>query len=182
MLTNGEMMYQFIAVLVLTLTTLFTGCADVTSVTRDAPREVVLDSKAKAYVSVPPDAKYAQQSYAGSGRIAAGIVLAEFSTKMLNVDIADKKEYFDLALNNARRQGYQYLIVPKITHWEDNTVLSGQPSKATINIKIVDVITGDIIDSVVIDSRSSVVRMTDASPEDTLPEPIQGYVNSLQFY
>jgi hypothetical protein len=176
------MMYQFITVLVLTLTALFTGCADVTSVTRDAPREVVLDSKAKAYVSVPPDAQNAQQAYTGSGRIAAGIVLTEFSTKMLNVDIAGKKEYFDLALNNARRQGYQYLIVPKITHWEDNDVLSGQPSKATISIRIVDVITGDIIDSVVIDSRSSVVRMTDASPEDALPEPIQKYVNSLQFY
>ena len=177
------MMYQFITVLVLTLTALFTGCADVTSVTRDTPREVVLDSKAKAYVSVPPDGQYAQQTYTGSGRITAGIVLAEFSTKMLNVDIADKKEYFDLALNNARRQGYQYLIVPKITHWEDsNTVLSGQPSKATINIRIVDVITGDIIDSVVIDSRSSVVRMTVASPEDALPEPIREYVNSLQFY
>ena len=176
------MMYQFIAVLVLTLTTLFAGCADVTSVTRDTPSEVVLDSKAKTYVSVPPDGQYAQQTYAGSGRIAAGIVLAEFSTKILNVDISDKKEYFDLALNNARRQGYQYLIVPKITHWEDNTVLSGQPSKATINIRIVDVITGDIIDSVVIDSRSSVVRMTDASPEDALPEPIREYVNSLQFY
>ena len=176
------MMYQFITVLVLTLTALFTGCADVTSVTRDAPREVVLDSKAKTYVSVPPDAQYAQQAYTGSGRVAAGIVLAEFSTKMLNVDIAGKKEYFDLALNNARRQGYQYLIVPKITHWEDNDVLSGQPSKATISIRIVDVITGDIIDSVVIDSRSSVVRMTDASPEDALPEPIKKYVNSLQFY
>ena len=177
------MMYQFIAFLVLIPATFFAGCADVTTITRNTSSEVVLDSKAKTYVSVPADGQYAQKIYAGSGRIAAGIVLAEFSTKMLHVDITDKKEYFDQALNHARRQGYQYLVVPKITHWEDNnTALSGLPSKATINIRIVDVITGDMIDSVVIDSRSSVVRMTDASPEDALPEPIRKYVNSLQFY
>jgi uncharacterized membrane protein len=182
LLTKGEMMYQFVAVFVLILTTFFAGCADVTSITRDAPREVVLDSKANAYVSVPPDGHYEQQVYAGSGRIAADIVLTAFSKKMSHVDIADKKEYFEKALNHARTEGYQYLIVPKITHWEDsNAVLSGRPSKATINIRIVDVKTRDTIDSVVIDSRSSMLNVTNAPPEDALPEPIQAYVNSLEF-
>ena len=176
------MMYKFIAVLIFIFTSVTSGCADVTSITRETPREIVLDSKAKAYVSVPPDGQYEQQVYAGSGKTAAGIVLAAFSTKMLHVDIADKKGYFDQALSHARREGYRYLIAPKITHWEhSNVALSGRPSKASINIRIFDVKTGDMIDSVIINSHSSVVRMTAPPPEDILPEPVQAYVNTLDF-
>ena len=68
------------------------GCADVTSVTRNENRDVVLDSSAKAYVSIPEDGAYGDQVYSGSGRTAAGIVLGAFSTKMLHVDIADNYE------------------------------------------------------------------------------------------
>ena len=104
--TKGEMMYQSNAVLVLILAAFFAGCADVTTITRNTSGEVVLDSKAKTYVSVPPDGQYAQKIYEGSGRIAAGLVLAEFSTKILHVDFADNMEFFDQARNHARKQGY----------------------------------------------------------------------------
>ena len=175
-------MYRFIVILVLVQTVFSGGCADVTSITRNTTREVVLDSKAKTYVSVPTDGRYGQQTYKGSGRVAAGIVFEAFSSRMLHVDMADTKEYFDQALNHARSGGYHYLVVPKIAHWEDrNTAWSGRPSKAAINIRIVNVGTGDMVDSVVINSRSSMVRMTDPSPEDALPGPVHEYVNSLVF-
>lgn len=160
----------------------FSGCADVSSITRNESRSFSLDSKARTYVTIPSDGQYGQQTYTGSGRITAGIVHGAFSTRMTQVDIADKYESYENAINTAISRGYQYLVFPKITHWEDrNTAWSGRPSKASINIRIIDVTTGDILDSVLINSRSSVMRLTDPSPEDALPEPVQQYVNSLMF-
>jgi uncharacterized protein YceK len=175
-------MNKFLLLITILMLTFISGCADVTKVTRNEAREVALNSKAKTYVSIPADGRYGEQQYTGSGKIAAGIVLGAFSTKMLHVDIGEKYEAFDNALGTAKTGGYQYLISPKIIHWEDrNTAWSGRPSKASINIRIIDVASGDMIDSVVIDSRSSVMRMTDPSPEDALPAPIQEYVDSLTF-
>ena len=172
----------FAAISVLFLSMFITACSDVTSITRSDAGEVVLNSSAKAYVSIPADGKYEQEIFTGSGRIAAGIVLGAFSTKMQHVDLADNKAYFSKAMEAARKGGYQYLITPEIIHWENrNTAWSGRPAKASISIKIVDVKTGEVIDSVVIQSRTSMVRVTDPSPEESLPPPVQEYVDSIKF-
>lgn len=176
------LMSRLNSIILLCVTLFISGCADVTSISRNNARDVFLAENEKTYVSIPDDGRYGEQIYTGSGRIVAGVVLSAFSSRMLHVDISDGNESYDQAINSARKGGYRYLIVPKITHWEDrNTAWSGRPSKASISIRIVDVSTGQMIDSVVIDTRSSVVRMTDPSPEDALPKPVQEYVNSLRF-
>ena len=161
---------------------ILSACADVTHIRRNDSRDFVLDSNSRTYISVPRDGSYGAINYNGSGTITAGIVLAAFSLQMTEVEIGDHQQTFEDALAFARKENYEYLIVPKILHWEDrNTAWSGRPSKASINLAIVDVRTGNKIDSVVIDARSSAVRMTDPSPEDALPGPVEDYVQSLTF-
>ena len=141
-----------------------------------------IDSKAKCYITVPKDGSYGKNIYLGSGSIVSGIVLSAFSLNILNIDIADRTQTFDEALAYAKNHNYKYLISPKILHWEDrSTSWSGRPSKASIRIIVTDVGTGSIIDSVVIDARSSSARMTDPDPEDAWPKPVGEYVDSLIF-
>jgi hypothetical protein len=160
---------------------LVTGCADVSTVKRNDTRTASLDSKARTFITIPEDGSYGRTVYKGSGSTVSGIVLSAFAVKLLNIDLADKTLSFDDALTYARIQGYRYLISPKILHWEDrNAAWSGRPSKASIRIIIVDVKTGDVIESTVIDARSSSWRMTDPAPEDALPKPVAEYVSSLR--
>lgn len=162
---------------------LLTGCADVKNIKHNEDKDVVLDSKAKTYITIPEDGRYGNGIiYSGSGAIVSGIVLSAFSMKIMTLDLAEKTQSLDEALTYARNQSYDYIISPTILHWEDrNTAWSSRPSKASIRIIVVDVKTGNMIDSAVIDARSSSVRMTDPSPEDALPKPVTDYVNSLSF-
>ena len=158
------------------------GCADVTSISRNESKVVKLNPNSKTYIGIPKDGQYGSIHYAGSGRTVAGIVMSAFARKMFNLQIADHHETFEQALKSAKNKKYVYMIYPEITHWEDrNTAWSGRPSKASIVIRIVDVPSGKIIDSAVINARSSAFRMTDPSPEDALPEPVGQYVNSFVF-
>lgn len=174
----NKLLSPLIVVIILSLS----GCADVSVVKRNDARSFTLDSKAKTLLTIPDDRSYGNTVYKGSGSMVSGIVFAAFSVKIMNIDLADRTQPFDAALNYARNNNYEYLISPKILHWEDrNAAWSGRPSKASIRVIIVDVKTGDMIESAIIDARSSSWRMTDPAPEDALPKPVREYVNTLSF-
>ena len=158
------------------------GCADVSTVQRH-DQDAYLHPKAATYVAIPQDGRFGEIVYMGSGTTVAGIVVAGFSGKLPNIRLGERYQPYEVAFRYAQDSNFHYLIVPTILHWEDrSTAWSGRPSKSSIRIVISDVGTGEIVDSAVIDSRSSKVRMTDPSPEDGLPKPVAEYVNSLQYW
>lgn len=156
-----------------------TACANVTQVNRNVSKQVRLDSSKSAYVAIPRDGRYGSTKYFGSGEIVANLVMASFSKHMANVETGIKYQTYEEALSYAKKK-YTYLITPTILHWERRaTAWSGKPTKASIRLVITDVKTGKRLDSVIINARTSAVRMTSAYPQDVLPEPIRQYVDAI---
>ncbi len=170
----------FVVLMVLALT----GCSDTHSVKRVDGRAAVLDPTASAYVSVPMDGRYGQTVYPGSGKRTAFEVTRAFSPRLEKTTQArgtgtagqDK----DGALEKAKAGGYTYLIYPVILHWEDRaTEWSGIPDKITVEISVIDVATGAVLDSARIEGKSKWATLGGDHPQDLLEKPLTDYARTL---
>lgn len=168
----------FVVVIVLALA----GCSDTHSVKRADGRAAVLDPTASAYVSVPMNGRYEQTVYPSSGKRAVFEVTRAFSPHLKKTTQArgtagqDK----DDALEKARAGGYTYLIHPVILHWEDRaTEWSGIPDKITVEISVIDVATGSVLDSPRIEGKSKWATLGGDHPQDLLEKPLTDYARTL---
>ena len=139
-----------------------------------------LDRQKTVYVAVPQDGAYGSQVYRGSGQTVTRAVAAAFSREAQKVRSASKSLAVDKTLELAKAQGAGYAVVPVIAHWEHRaTEWSGLPSRMTIQLSILDVATGEQVQSTMIEGRSRVVSWTSTSPESLLREPLAQYVGSI---
>ena len=162
------------------LMVLLAACANVTEINRNVSSEVRLDPSKSTYVAIPKDGRYGSTKYSESGDTAANLVMTGFLRHMAHIETGIKYQTYEEALSYAKKQKHTYLITLTILHWERRaTAWSGKPTKASLRIVITDVGTGKQLDSVVIDARTSAVRMTSAQPQDVLPKPISQYVDSI---
>jgi len=140
-----------------------------------------MDPSVTAYVSVPPDAALGKTHYRGSGLMVATAVATAFGHHMRQVDVASGPQTYDAALEAARQSGAAYLIAPDILIWEDRSGhWSGRTDWARIEISVVEVATGDVIETAVVGATSGFSAMfRDAHPQDLLKKPVRSYVDSL---
>lgn len=83
-------------------------------------------------------------------------------------------------LGAARKDGFGYLVIPTITHWEHcATEWSGIPSRASVALTIIDVQTGDKVRSSQLDARSRIISWTSTSPDSLSRDMLQNYVEGL---
>jgi len=166
-------------VLVLVLLGL-TACEDTFSVDRPNQISQYMHRSATGYVSVPPDGEFGQMTFPGSGMTVSEAVMAAFAKHLSKVVIAKAPQTLDSALKNAREAGAQYLIAPNIVRWEDwNTEVSGRSDRMSVEISVIKVATGAVIEHGVISGINGVPELGSTKPEQLIPTPLSRYVDSL---
>lgn len=161
------------------IATVLVGCAhnyQVKSIQRPDP----LSPGASALVAVPPDGRYEETVYASSGRRTAVAVAAAFGKHLPKVDIMAGPATPEEQLQAARNGGFDYLVSPMITHWEDRaTEWSGKRDKIEVEIQTTRVSDGQQLARGAIGGRSRWGTFGGDSPEDMLENPIISYVDWL---
>jgi hypothetical protein len=156
------------------------ACADTYQLLRTDLEKPKLDRSKTVYVLVPKDGRYGQIDYAGSGLSTAQVVVMSFSQYFVKVESGRTFQTYEDALKSSRQAGAAYLIVPTILEWEDRaTEWSGIPDKASVKISIINIATGETVDSVIIKSKSGLATFGGDHPQDLLPKPISEYVKYL---
>ena len=93
---------------------------------------------------------------------------------------ANRVEDQEQALQSARLGGHDYLVLPTLLHWEDRaTEWNFMRDKVQVRIEVVDVFSGQVADSAVVEGKSGIVTLGGDHPQDLLPEPIDDYLQSL---
>ncbi|HWI25351.1 MAG TPA: DUF4823 domain-containing protein [Stellaceae bacterium] len=142
---------------------------------------VHLDKSRSVLVAVPADGAYGNKHYAGSGQSVAQQTAAAFSRHAPRVDTAPAGMLDRTTLlEDARKLGDGYLVVPVISHWERRTTeWSGRPSRAAVGLSVIDVPSGQQVTSSLLESRSRIMTLTSTSPDSLLRHMIGDYVDSL---
>jgi len=167
-------------ILAIAIALTLTACATQTSVQRTTQSSARLTPNLIAYVSVPQDGAYGNKPYIGSGRMATEAVAAAFVPHMARVEQAPAVQSAEDARIAANEAGAAYLIEPTIMRWEDRaTEWSGISDKASVQVRITDPKTGAVLDSAVINGKSSYWTMGGDHPQDLLPGPMKEYADSL---
>jgi hypothetical protein len=156
------------------------ACADTHAINRTNQISKKLTPSATGYVSVPTDGRYGTAVYAGSGLMSTQIVAAAFARHLQRVEQAAAPQEFEVSLDTAKKKGATYLIAPAILHWEDRaTEWSGIPDKVELQIKVIEVATGQTIEQAIVSGRSGWATLGGDHPQDLLPKPVQEYVQGL---
>lgn len=165
---------------ILLLVSVLPSCADTHSIKRSDASAAMLDPAGSAYVSMPMNGRYGQTVYADSGTITAVEVTRAFSAFLTITTQARYAQSKDEALEQARIEGYSYLVHPVIRHWEDRaTEWSGLPDKISVEISVFDVATGELLDNARIDGKSKWATLGGDHPEDLLEKPLAEYARTL---
>lgn len=139
-----------------------------------------LDRRETVMIAIPRDGVYGSFHYAGSGTNVAMTLESAFSRHinkaMLGIEGADVPE----TIENAKQKACGYLILPKITHWEDRaTEWSLLRDKMAIIISVYAVTNGVELRKVEIDGKSSWFTLGGDHPQDLLEKPFRQFVDSL---
>ncbi|MBW1903633.1 MAG: DUF4823 domain-containing protein [Deltaproteobacteria bacterium] len=139
-----------------------------------------IDRTGSAYVSVCEDGRYDAEIYLGSGMATAQVIMNEFLKYLTVVSIGKTQETYDEALKSALYGGYKYFIYPSIEQWEDHaTEVTEIRDKLRLTIIVVETLSGEQLDLVMISGKSKFFTVGGDQPQDLLATPIRIYVNSL---
>lgn len=156
------------------------GCrtTTVTPVSTSPAKKV--DRGAAVYIVTPRDGNYGKEEYPGSGKEVATALQGAFVRYADEVIIGGELDSTSDAIEAAKLKKCQYLVIPKITHWEDRaTEWSGIRDKLVIFIKVVSVEDGVEVRSVEVSGKSSWFTFGGDHPQDLLGSPIQQFVKTL---
>jgi hypothetical protein len=180
-IASEEKMKRIIFPLIVFVVSMF-GCADTHHIVRSSP--VGASSKFGAgdsfYIAVSRDGVYDSKVYRGSGVMTTQILRSSFIKRVQKIQLDRSYRPFDKSLLEAKQANYKYLVYPTILEWEDRaTEWSGRPDRASINVDIVDVTSGQTVESVVINGKSGLATLGGDHPQDLLPIPVEEFVSTL---
>ncbi|MEN8167383.1 MAG: DUF4823 domain-containing protein [Pseudomonadota bacterium] len=156
------------------------GCSDTHRLVRTEGVDLTASKALSAYLVVPRDGQYGTIFYTGSGAMVAQEVEMAFSPYLENIVVGGRYEHLDNALSRAREKAVDYLIYPEILHWEDRaTEWSGRPDVVSIRVTIIDVSTGEKVDSAELGGTSKVMSWGGDHPQDLLAKPLADYAAGL---
>ena len=156
------------------------ACEDTFAVDRPNQFSKYIVPSATGYVSVPPDGQYEQITFPGSGQTVAYDVTEAFARHMAKVVTGKAPQTFKAALESAKAAGARYLIAPAILNWEDwNTEVSGRSDKMKMEISVIEVATGKVIERAVLSGTNGIPELGSTKPEQLIATPLNQYVDSL---
>lgn len=135
-------------------------------------QEVVTSPSAKlergkaVLVATPKNGAYDRKEYQASGQQTATAVRSAFARFSDTVVISSRCT--DLpCLQTEGANGYTYLVVPEILHWEDrNTEWSGIPDRVEVKLVIFDSRSNTQVASIVISGKSKWATFGGDHPQD----------------
>lgn len=143
----------------------------------DSPK---LDLATSIGIVTPEDGVYETRIYKGSGKNTANIIIDSFSRHLNQVENIGVVSSMEEATEKAKKLNLAYIINTWILHWEDRaTEWSGITDKVKVKMNLVETSSGQIIDSVLIDGKSSWFTFGGDHPQDFLSKGINKYVSSL---
>jgi hypothetical protein len=165
----------------LLLITLLGGCAETNLERQSTASSFTTSPTESAYVSVPRDGVYGEDTYQGSGQTTAQAIVLAFNPYLERVEAGSTTEDFAAAIRSADSGRFTYLIYPQILHWEDRaTEWSGKPDRISIKLSVYNVATGNLADSVLITGHSAWATLGGDKPQDLLADPLAKYAKSLR--
>ncbi|MCG9578800.1 DUF4823 domain-containing protein [Vibrio tubiashii] len=166
--------------LIVVMTTIF-GCADSHSLNvTKADSTVRLNPGNAVYIALSQDGQYGSHNYVGSGKMVSQTIKGELVTVLNNVILATRSESYNTALDFASSRKFDYLVYPTILHWEDRaTEWSAKADKVKVKIVVVDVKSGAIVKSGIIEGKSGLATFGGDRPQDLLPEPTREFLSSM---
>jgi hypothetical protein len=139
-----------------------------------------LQAGSRVYVALPPDAIDKKVAVMGSGGRTASAVSDAFKRHTRNVVRGKMPETLEEALAHARELQYEYVAYPVILKWQDRaTEWSGVRDKLQLKIDLVEVNTGAVLRSTMIDGKGRWMTEGEDTPQDMLGEPVEKFVRSL---
>jgi hypothetical protein len=173
----------FSVALVLSLsgcTTIFHKSALTDSRPPASATRVHLDPFKSVFIAVPSDGAFGSVYYIGSGRAVASAITAAFTAQGIPVYVAEGQLASEETLRAATRLKAGYAVLSAITLWDQRNEWLGLPSALAVRVSIVDVNTGQTIESKPIETRNeTVLAFTIFSPETLLEKPLNQYVSEL---
>ena len=156
------------------------SCAHHYGLDRQRRGAAALAGPAVAYVALPEPGRLETRVYADSGRQTQAAIAAAIGPRVAKAELGTSPEDQDTAVISARNRGATRAIVAKIERWEDRaTEWSGKPDRIVIDIRIVDVGTGQVLDAAEVSGTSRWATFGGDHPQDLLPRAIGDYVNAL---
>jgi hypothetical protein len=140
----------------------FTGC--LSSRELRSSSNVRIPATARITITVPADGSYEEDTYAGSGKAVATELRSALIREFPNTEIG------------SNRAGYT--VKPTILHWEERaTEWSGKPDRVSISVQLYE--GARLMDSTVIDGKSSYWTLGGDHPRDLLRQPFETYARKL---
>ena len=140
----------------------------------ELPRSVSL------FVAVPADGSYGEKTYTGSGTATAATLAAELRKRFASVHTASSFASAALSVQAARSAGCAYVAFPTILNWEDRaTEWSGKLDRIEIQIDLLEVPTGKLAHSVVLQANSAWATFGGDHPQDLLQKPLSDFADRL---
>lgn len=162
------------------ITLVLSGCADSHQLIRNDLTTAKLTATETIFIAVPEDGVYGADTYRGSGKNTAQILLSAFAKYTRTATVGRSIQNFDEALVSAKQAGKNYLVYPNILHWEDRaTEWSAIPDRVEVKIEVVNTVSGNTIASGIVKAKSGLATFGGDHPQDLLPQPIEEFVSSL---
>jgi hypothetical protein len=125
---------------------------------------------AQVGIAVPADGTFAGRICTGTGRFVAERTLTAVREKFPLAQLVEGDNE-RAALAGAKEQGVDFLVAPRILHWEDrNTPWSGIRDKVRVELRLLKTDPVELISSVRFESRSNSITLIDGKPEGLLDD------------
>jgi hypothetical protein len=140
-----------------------------------------LDRAQPVLIAVPEDGRYDTIVYPGSGMSVAHQLAGGFVKYAPRVQVTPDRTTDRTKLLAAAKAGnFGYLVVPTVTRWEQRASgWSKIPSRAGVTLTVVDVASGQDLNTLLLDSQTRVMFVFSTDPESLLPQMVEDATNRL---
>lgn len=161
--------------IILIATMLVGACANKFKTDHFTGPSTPISSASGALIMIPEDGQYDGRPYQGSGRMLSNQIEVALSPRVMRVGTTTQKD-LPAALAQARSEGFDYVIEPKILHWEDRaTEWSGRPDRITIKIVVWETATGRSVSTSQERASSRWATLGGDHPQDLLPKLLESW-------
>jgi hypothetical protein len=139
-----------------------------------------LGVQSRFYVMLPRDGVYGSKTYVRSGQMTTTAVYQALVTRGAEAEQATKIEDEKTVIAEAKKNGFDYVFVPTILHWEDRaTEWSGKLDRLTMHYAVYEAGTGKEVASTTIRASSKWATFGGDHPQDLLPKTTRQFVDQL---
>ncbi len=158
---------------------MFSGCTATYKHNLLSKPNTKLDPRKSVVIATPTNGSYGSKEYPASGKTTAQVIRSSFSKQTNNISVSiDCSDV--TCFQNLNSNIYDYYVIPEILHCEDRAPeWSGISDKIEIKVSIYEYPNWKEFSSTIINGKSKWATFGGDHPQDLLPDPLNGYIESL---